>query len=165
MDPAFLYSTNVWLKHHIAERFLGDQHRFCSSETFGGSGSGSFPGTHAPSSTPREIFLDLEKAVRGKDRGSLKLKQQSAMLRALAIKLNRDDPVKFTEDMKNEIHFLVRNASFEEWRPIVSVIPWDAVKDRVQTVDPRRRASPLVPEYIVTGVTPLEFGVIDVRGS
>jgi hypothetical protein len=165
MDPTFLYSTNVWLKHHIAERFLGDQHRFWCSETFGGSGSGSFPGTHAPSSTPREIFLDLKKAIRGKDRGSLKIKQQSAMLRALAVKLYRDDPAKFTGDVKNEIHFLVRLATFEEWRPIVSVIPWDAAKGKVEIVDPRRRANPLVPEYIVTRVTPLEFGVIDVRGS
>ena len=81
MDPTFLYSTNVWLKHHIVERFLGDQHRLWCSETFGGSGPGSFPGTHAPSSTPREIFFDLERAIRGKDRGCLKIKQKTVMLR------------------------------------------------------------------------------------
>jgi len=163
MDPTFLYSTNVWLKHHVVERFLNDQHRLWCSETFGGSGSGSFHGTHAPSSTPREIFVDLEKAVLGKDRGSLKIKQQRAMLRALAIDLHGKGII--SEDVKDEIHFLVRNASFEEWRPIVSVVPWPVAKGKVINVDPRRRANPLTPEYIVSGITGSEFGVIDVRHS
>lgn len=163
MGPTFLYSTNVWLKHHVVERFLGNQHRFWCSETFGGSGSGSFPGTHAPSSTPQEIFLDLEKAIRGKDRHSFKIGQQRAMLRALASKLEKGGVL--TEDVKKEIHFLVKNASFEEWRPLISIIPWSVVGGKVENVDPRRRANPLIPEYIVHGLTPSEFGVIDVRGS
>jgi hypothetical protein len=161
MEPVFLYSTNVWLKHHISERFLGGRHRFWCSESFGGSGAGSYPGSPAPSSTPREIFLHLDGAVRGQDRGSLKIKQQRAMLTALASKFAKDGII--NDETKREIIYLVKNAGFEQWRPIISVIPWPVAAGRVENVDPRRRANPLVPEYIVPGLSDSEFGTIDVR--
>src|SRR3954471_15544339 len=103
METPFLYSTNVWMKHHIADRFLGGRHRFWCSESFGGTGSGSYPGAPAPSSTPREIFIALDRAVRGKDRGNLKIKQQRTMLRGLATKLMNDGVI--TCEAKTEVNY------------------------------------------------------------
>ena len=55
---------------------------------------------------------------------------------------------------------MVDNASFEDWRPLVYVIPRAMVESRLEAVPPKKRAS-FGPEYIITDLRRHEFDIIE----
>jgi hypothetical protein len=64
-----------------------------------------------------------------------------------------------TED-KEEIVYMVDNASFDDWRPLLYVIPRLVVQPRIRLVPPGQRAS-FGPEYIITDLQRSEFDTIE----
>jgi len=161
MDPPLLFSTNAYLKYLIQLRFRGDVHYVWCSEYFDSNtlsryaaGAGS-----APSSNPADIYRQLSLDVTNKDRHSLKISAQKASLTKLAINWERNGEI--TSDEKAEIIFMVDNAAFDDWRPLLYVIPRSLVSSRIKIVPIHLRASYGV-EYIVEDLKRTEFEILEI---
>ena len=155
-----LYSTNVFLKYHITERFLGGIHYVWCSETFDSSKHGHYSGSAltAPSSDPCAIYKQLNSESVKPDRHSAKIVEQKASLQSLALKFEASGRI--TPDEAEEIVYMAENATFREWRPLIYVIPRDAVIAKLKLVAPAKRAS-IGVEYIIEDLARNEFDIIE----
>lgn len=159
MQP-LLYSTNVLLKLLIQERFRDDIHYIWCSEHFDSDklSKYSFSSHIAPSSNPADIYRELKIAVQKSDKHCDKISAQKLSLKNLALIWESNGEI--TSDDKEEIIYMVDNASFEQWKPLVYVTPYELVKSRLQTVPPEKRAS-MGMEYILPDLKRNEFGIIE----
>lgn len=155
-----LYSTNVFLKLLIQERFRGDIHYVWCSEFFDSKSLPRYSSSSqiAPSSNPADIYLDLKGAVQRKDEHSYKINEQKLSLKNLAIKWEASGEI--STDDKEEIIYRVDKASFDDWRPLIYVVPRALVETRMQPVPPTKRAS-FGPEYIIPDLKRSEFDIIE----
>jgi hypothetical protein len=160
MSGPVLYSTNVFLKLLIQERYRRDIHYVWCSESFDSRilspySSGALV---APSSNPADIYRELQRDVKGRDSHSAKIAAQKASLQNLAIAWATAGEI--TDEQKNEIMYMVSNASFDLWRPLVYVIPREPVESRLKVVPMEKRAS-FGPEYIIEDLRRSEFDLIE----
>lgn len=161
MSSPLLYSTNVFLKLHIQERFRGDVHYVWCSESFDGAKHGAYSGASlvAPSSNPADIYRQLKQDIERADRHSAKISAQRASLAALAVDWEKAGEI--SADERDEIVYMAKNATFNEWRPLIYVIPRDPLKARLKLVAPEKRAG-LGIEYIISDLRRHEFDVIEI---
>jgi hypothetical protein len=159
MQP-LLYSTNVLLKLLIQERFRRDIHYIWCSEHFDSSTlpKYSVSSNIAPSSNPADIYKELKIAVEKNDKHCYKIKEQKLSFKNLA--LDWETKGEITADDKEEIIYWVDNASFDQWRPLIYITPYELVKSRLQKVPPDKRAS-MGMEYIIPDLSRDEFGIIE----
>lgn len=160
MSLPLLYSTNVLLKLLIQERFRGDIHYVWCSESFD---SQSLPRySHrsqvAPSSNPADIYRELKGAVQRKDQHCYKINEQKLSLKTLAVEWENAGEI--TSEDKEEIIYRVDNASFDDWRPLIYVIPRAMVEPRLKVVPANKRAS-FGPEFIIADLHRYEFDIIE----
>jgi hypothetical protein len=160
MSPPLLYSTNVFLKLLVQERFRGDVHYAWCSESFDSSTLPrySLSSQVAPSSNPADIYRELKNAVQRKDQHCYKINEQKLSLKNLAITWEAAGEI--NSDDKEEIIYRVDNASFDDWRPLLYIIPRSLVLPRLQTVPPNKRAS-FGPEFIIPDLQRSEFDIIE----
>lgn len=161
MPPPLLYSTNVFLKLLVQERFRGNVHYAWCSESFDSSTLSrySLSSQVAPSSNPADIYRELKLAVQKKDQHSYKINEQKLSLKNLAVTWEAAGEI--SSDDKEEIVYRVDNAAFDDWRPLIYIIPRALVPPRIQTVPPDRRAS-FGPEYIIADLQRSEFDIIEI---
>jgi len=100
------------------------------------------------------LKLDIEK----QDRHSYKINAQKASLTALAIHWETNGTIGSND--KDEIIFMVTNATFDDWRPLLYLIPRNLVEPRTKTVPIHRRAS-FGDEFILEDLRRNEFDVIE----
>jgi hypothetical protein len=112
----------------------------------------------APSSNPADIYRELRIAVLNKDRHCFKINEQKLSLKNLALKWEANGEIGQLD--KAEIVYLVDNASFDDWRPLIYVMPRIGVQNRMQSVPANNRAS-FGPEYIVSDLARDEFDIIE----
>lgn len=155
-----LYSTNTALKHRIQRDYLHGLHYCWCSPAFDASKlAGYARGSEMPpSSDPCSIYRDLAQAVKRRDEHSSKIGDQKKTLTALALRLA--DRGKISSDDRDEIVTIVAKASFTDWRPLIYIIPFQSVKERLQAVPRERRASNEM-EYIVEDLRDEEFHIIE----
>src|ERR1700760_3933028 len=116
MPPPLLYSTNVFLKLLIQERFRNDIHYAWCSEHFDSQSLSRYTLSSqiAPSSNPADIYKELKVAVNRKDQHSHKINEQKLSLKNLALRWESAGEISLGE--KEEIIYMVDNASFDDWR-------------------------------------------------
>jgi len=160
MSLPLLYSTNVLLKLLIQERFRGDIHYVWCSESFDSQSLARYSlGSHiAPTSNPADIYRELKSAVQRKDQHCYKINEQKGSLKSLAVAWKTNGDISIQEE--DEITYMVDNASFDDWRPLIYVIPRALVEPRLQVVPANKRAS-FGPEYIITDLQRHEFDIIE----
>jgi len=161
MAPPVLYSTNVFLKFLIQQRFRKDVHYVWCSEYFDSTTQPAYSGSSivAPSSNPADIYRQVRRDIQEKDRHSYKINEQKASLTKLAI--NWELAGEITKDDKDEIVFMANNGSFDDWRPLIYVIPRGPVEGKLKLVPIDRRASFGI-EYIIDNLERSEFDVIEI---
>ena len=156
-----LYSSNVFLKLLIQERFFNDVHYVWCSEYFDSEkeyaySTGALVGA---SSNPADIYRQLKRDVDSRDQHSLKIQEQRASFNARAIEKVEDGGI--TQQDKEDIIYMTENADILWWRPLIYVIPvTDSVRERVQKV-PLEKCASLGPEYIIADLKRSEFDVIE----
>ena len=64
------------------------------------------------------------------------------------------------DEAKEEIVYLLGKMSLDWWRPLIYVIPFVAVQERVEKVPIEKRAS-IDPEYILADLRRPEFGIFE----
>jgi hypothetical protein len=157
--PLLLYSTNTYLKFRIQEDYRGEHHAWCSpvfaAETLNKYAIGA--GT-PPSSDPASIYRDLHGAVRRADEHNGKIIAQKTVMMALAVEWCNNGLI--TAGARDEITTIVRMAPFLDWRPLLFIIPYACVSDRVREAPREKRAS-TEREFIVPDLKRDEFDIIE----
>ena len=155
-----LYSTNVFLKLFICEQYAGDIHYAWCSEVFDATALGRYTSAAQvpPSSNPADIYKELRSAVQRRDRHCYKINEQKVVLKNLAIRW--EGKALITSDQRDEIIYLVDNATFEDWRPLLYAIPRQSVAGRLISVPVHQRAS-LGMEFIIPDLRRSEFDILE----
>ena len=95
------------MKFYINEKYRGRTHYVWFSENFDSGTLGAYvPGSMVPAtSNPKDIYMDLKKAVDKPDTHNTKIKEQIAGLTALAVKWEKAGEITTVE--KDDIIYMV----------------------------------------------------------
>lgn len=162
MSSLLLYSTNSYMKYLINERYRADIHHVWCSESFDSAALGSYTSGALvpPSSNPKDIFLDLQKAVRATDTHNAKIKEQISGLSALAVTWEKAGLISSTA--KDDIVYMVNEAAFfKHWRPLLYVIPRATIAAARIVEVPAAKCASLGREYIISDLRRDEFDLIE----
>jgi len=110
--------------------------------------------------TRASIYRDLHYAVRNSDGHASKILEQKKVLMALATEWCSLGQL--SESDRDEIIAVVTMAPFQEWRPLLLIIPHAGVADRVQRV-PRGKRAGSEPEYILPDLKRHEFDIVELK--
>jgi hypothetical protein len=158
-NPLVLYSTNTWLAYVIGERFYRGEHYVWCTPDFDARAMARIDQVTPPSSSPAEIYRDLHEDVGRGDEHSSKIKDNKAgILRGLAVK--RSAGV-ISEGEQLDIVSMLDRARGRDFRPLLYVIPYERVRERVQAVPVELRAHPLSREYIIERLPRVDFDVLE----
>jgi hypothetical protein len=161
MAAGLLYSTNVFLKHHIQRTYRGDIHYVWCSEEFDSAALGRYAAGAGvpPSANPVDIYRRLKEAVRRGDTHDEKIAAQRASLLALAVRWA--DAGEISAEQRADIAYRINNAPFDHWRPLIYVIPRQPIEDRRLERVPAAQCAGLGPEFIIRDLHGTEFDLIE----
>ena len=152
---------NAFLAWAINERYYDGRHYIWCGEAFDARALGPYSqySSTPPSSTPRDIYVDLLKAVQGGDRGSQKVAAvKLGIINGARAKLATGE---ISQEVFDEINLVVDQSELRDCRPLLYVIPRDRVEEKLRDVEVSQRAHPLSVEYIAEDVHSSEFDVIE----
>ncbi len=159
MPPTLLYSTNTWLAYTISQTYYHAEHYvWCSpypNSRWLPTGLASLP----PSSSPGDIYLSLHADILGGDLHSAKVDQNRDGIRNGA-RIKHAAGI-ITEAQLEDIEKIVNRSSLRDFRPLLYVIPFGPVADRVEAVPLARRAGLFHEEYIIERLPRALFEVIE----
>ena len=161
MAGLLLYSVNAFLAWAINERYYDGRHYVWCGEAFDASALGPYTqySSTPPSSTPRDIYSDLLKAVQGGDRGSQKVAAvKVGIINGARMKFSKGE---IDRSVFDEINQIVDRSELADCRPLLYILPRDRVADKLKDVEVSQRAHPLSVEYVAENVNSSEFDVIE----
>lgn len=123
MPSHLLYSTNPKIKLVINEQYRNDRHYVWCGDCFDSTKSSAFTRSAlgAPSSDPFAIYHQLQQDAKKADRHSSKIQEQRLSLTALAAKWLAEKEI--TAEQAEDMTYLISNADFSYWVPLLYVIP------------------------------------------
>jgi hypothetical protein len=159
-DPLLLYSTNTWLAYAIAERYYDGVHFAWCSPVYNGTKAPSHLNI-PPTSSPAELYRALLAEVRRGERHSEQIKRnRTGILSGAQAKL---DAGLITAARKDEIEKIVEDCHPHEFRPVLFVMPFKAVRSMVDEVSVRDRAHPMSLEYCVAHLPRDRFDILELE--
>jgi hypothetical protein len=158
--PLLLYSAQTWLAYSIAEQFYGGTHFAWCSPVYDAATAGRHVNI-PPTSSPAEIYRNLQDEVRRGERHSLVIEKNRAGIRKGAQARLREGMI--SEAAKREIEAITKNAETLDFRPVLFVMPFERVKDDARVVPVRNRAHPMSVEYIVERLSGTCFDMLELR--
>ena len=112
-----------------------------------------------PSSSPGDIYLSFHADIRGGDLHSAKISQnKEGILKGAGIKRTMGI---ISEQQHTDIKAVVAAADLRDFRPLLFIIPFGPVADRVQMVSLAQRASAFHEEYTIERLPRHLFDVIE----
>jgi hypothetical protein len=156
-----LYSTNTWLALYLSSRFYGGVHWVYCTPVFALVAAAPHAPPQPPSSSPKNIYWELEKDVRAGDRHSSKIAQNRAGLKKGA--LSKHSAGLITDSDAADITWIVDHADIAQFRPLLYVIPRAGVAGRLKRVSPQSAASPFSDEYILEDLAIGEFEALELH--
>jgi hypothetical protein len=159
MPHLLLYSVNPYLKYYIHQKYRGDMHFVWCSEYFDSRKVGAYSGGSVipPSSNPASLYKQLKDAAESEDEGHLKIIQQKNILKSFAVDWEKAGQITGFE--REEIIDSIDGGRFNQWRPLIYLIPRVLVDSRLISVPRPRRAS-LGMEYQIHDLKGSEFEII-----
>lgn len=159
-NTLFYYSTNTHLSHFITRRFYKDIFYVWCSPVFKPSDCTLLdPHSRIPrSSSPYEIYCELQKDVLSKDYHSARIESNKIGLRrgaSLALEKGVID-----EDDCNRINWIIEKSQVSDFHPILYIIHADKIRNRIKQPDISIIANPLSTEYIIEDLKIDEFNSI-----
>jgi len=143
-EPLVFYSTNTLLAYNISQKYYNQKH-FVWCTPYFDSWTGTEDYTVPESSSPKQIFKDLFKAVYSMDKHSPSIRSNRLGLRR-GVAAKRESGA-INEQQAKEILSVIKQADSAFFRPFLYVIPYSLIKDRIIEVPPTGRANPLSVEY------------------
>lgn len=157
--PLLLYSAGTWLSHVIAKDYYNDQHYLWCTPIFDAKAVAQPSAVPPPSSCPKEIYLELAKAVTLGDTHCPKIKLvKEGILRGAQAK--RKAGIITASEFKR-IGEMVELAQVRDFKPYIYIMVFEDVKRLLLDVSPEKRANSLSPEYIIEHLPRPFFEVID----
>jgi hypothetical protein len=155
-----LYSTNVYLKLLIQEKYFDNKHYIWCSEHFDSKATPKYSASShvPPSSNPAAIYKELLRDVNGKDKHSSKINAQKTSFIARATQSFTDNLI--TKSDMEEIIYIVDTSPFDYWRPLLYVIPAKPVVGRLNLVPIQNRAG-FGDEFIIAKLDRNEFDILE----
>lgn len=158
-DPLVLYSANTQLAYRINEHFYGQIHFVWCSAFFSAPSSRSIDMEMPPSSTPCDICRNYLEDITRRDLHSRSLQDNRTGLEN-GMKSKLAERV-ITEEQYRELEEIIAKSALDELRPLLYVIPFEGVRDLVESVPPSQRAHPFSPEYRIERLPRSRFDVLD----
>jgi hypothetical protein len=148
----FLYSTNPKFSHVVAEKYLNSKHFVWCSDKYDPGG--------APSSSPCEMFILLQKDCDGEDTHSKLITGYKKTFRRLAALWAATGVI--SADEKDEIITQLNSKSWNIWRPQLYIIcrSFFVGTMRLITVPATERAA-LCTEWQIKDLNSSEFEIIE----
>ena len=157
-EPLVLYSANTLLAYRINEEFYRQRHFVWCSPFFSASAA-SIDVQMPPSSTPCDICRTYLNDVTRRDWHSVKLGDNRAGLKQGMDSKLADGVI--TDEQYRELDEIVSRSSFDDFRPLLYIIPFAGVRKLVETVSPLKRAHPFSREYVIRHLPRSRFDVLD----
>ncbi|HEX8450644.1 MAG TPA: hypothetical protein VF647_01040 [Longimicrobium sp.] len=157
--PLILYSASTWLAYSIAERFYGVHYAWCTAFYDGITAPRHF--NIPPSSSPAEIYRNLEEETRRGDLHSRAIERNAAGIMTGAEAKRESGAI--TAAQYHQIEAVVEEAKIPDFRPVLYVIPFDRLEGRVPEVPVSERAHPLSLEYRIEDLRRGCFDLLELR--
>jgi len=154
-----LYSTNTWLAYMIAQRYYKSEHYVWCTPFFDPRRNGGRDAAVPPTSSPFEVYCSLAEEVSRRDRHSKKIEENRVgILRGANAKKQAGV---IDEVQEKDIVSIVSQAEIPDFRPLMYVIPYSVVVDRMREPPPEDKAHPLSAEYVIDQLPRDLFDVIE----
>ena len=155
--PILLYSTNSHIAYEIAERFYGGRHFVWCVPNCEASHA-AVAAANPESSDPFRIYRQLAEAVRKNDQHCTKFDQNRiGMLRGAEEHLKRGS---IGQEGFNTIVEMIEHAKIADFAPLLYIIPYGPVEDRVAPTPPGERANVLSREFKIPDLASAEFDAV-----
>jgi len=155
-----LYSTNTLLAFRIAETYYQGKHYVWCSPYFE-PGDSKLNYTIAPTSSPKDIYLNLhDEALRG-DQHSAKIANNRVGI-INGANLKKAAGVISSQELE-EIIAIVHGAQIIDFRPLLYIIPYSLVTDICRKASIHERAAPFSEEYIIEALPSSCFHAIVIK--
>jgi hypothetical protein len=155
-QPLLLYSTATRLAYSVAQRYFGELHYvWCAPR--------DDPDPHAfhnpPSSNPILLYRTYERDIAGGD-------EHSAVIAANRRGIIRGAVAKEAQGMidrptRELIEAVAKQAPLPDFKPLLFVIPYAKVANRVKPAGIDDRARPMAQEFIIEELPRSSFDVLD----
>jgi hypothetical protein len=163
-DTLVYYSTNSALSNYIAREFYRDRHFVWCSPVFDPRALERYhPDSHIPpSSSPVDIYRELQRDVDRRDGHSGKIDTIKAGLeKGAAINVSKG---KIDKEDYLRIQAIINKAERIQFKPLLYVIPYHAVENKIRKVSVEVAANPLGKEYQIDDLAAEEFHIIEFPG-
>jgi hypothetical protein len=158
-DPLILYSVNSWLAYVINERYYGGEHYVWCAPVFDADALSRIEQTLPPTSNPRHVYRRYREESEKMDRhGPTIAENKAGILRGANAKQLAGI---ISEKQEKEITLIVNASDRAEFRPLLYLIPFAVVADRVTEVPVERRAAPLAREFLINRLPRHLFDAIE----
>jgi hypothetical protein len=147
----YLYSTNPYFSHFISEKYLNNKHFVWCSDLYDPGG--------APSSSPCELFISLQKDCDSEDGHSSLIARYKKTFRRLAVIWRAKKII--TSEQEDEIVMQINSHSWKIWRPQLYIICRSLIEssNRLMKVPVKSRAS-TTEEWKIQELDSSEFEII-----
>jgi hypothetical protein len=143
-----LYSTNTFLAYWIAQNYYnGDHYVWCTPIFDPNSPYGDRDSIVPPSSSPFEVYRSLAGEVKASDLHSKKIEDNRTGILRGALAKKQSGVI--NDKQEQDIVSITNKASTDFFYPLVYVIPYSTVADRVREPRIEDKAHPLSAEYII----------------
>ena len=148
----FLYSTNPFFTHYLVIKYNEGKHYVWCSDKYDPGG--------APSSSPCEIFISLQKDCDNEDTHSSRISGYKKKIRKLVISWVTEG--KINENAKKEIIAAINSSSWNIWRPQLYIINRNPVEKAGRLIPvPAHDRAALCEEWQITDLDTSEFEIIE----
>lgn len=149
-----LYSINTEIAFRIQRTYYNNKHYvWCTNRYNHGI-------SQPASSNPMSIATSFLRDIISRDNHSAIIKQNRDGLKRGAM-LKRQSHI-ITEEQEAEIITLVNQADFDQFLPLLYVIPFEGVKTICEEVDSGRKAASHSVEYIIQELPRSSFEIVEI---
>ena len=154
------YSVNSFLAYWINENFYNNHFIWCSP-IFDPSVLNEYDKYKKipPSSAPAKIYRTFQEDVNGDDLHSAKIRDNRLGLKRGAI-INYENGI-ISETELAIINSIIEKANITKFRPLLYIMPFNKIKEKLTRVEVDISANPLSMEYQINGLTNQDFDIIE----
>lgn len=156
--PLLLYSASTWFAYSVAERYYGGLHYAWCSPVYDGR-MAEFHVNIPPSASPAALYRTILEDTRRGDQYSHAISQNKDGINRGA-RARRSQGLIGDEEVE-EIRWSVERTECRDFRPVLYIIPYDQVKERVVRVPVAERAHPMSVEYRIDALPRTSFDMIE----
>jgi hypothetical protein len=155
-----LYSTSTKLAYSIAQKYYGGMHYvWCAPRPH----ADRFEVQNPPSSDPIAIYWRFEQDIQGADTHSALI--ANSRLGICRGAFAREKQGVITREIRILIDAIVKKAPLTDFKPLLYIIPYAAVKDLARPASMMDRARPTSEEYIIENLPRSSFDVLELVRS